>query len=93
MLNAFTQVPALNFAATKLEMLTDLSTNRLEPPITSELFDDEVKAFLDKPYTSALPCSTTEVERAVQVLELSLEPSYLIIIHISDCHTICLCVC
>ena len=61
------QVPPINFTSTKLEELTDLSKNVLEPPLTSKLTEDELKIFLVTPFQSSMPCATTEVERAVQV--------------------------
>ena len=46
-----------------LKTLTDFSVNRLEPPLTTKLTDDEVKAFIDSPFISTLPCSTNDVKR------------------------------
>ena len=46
-----------------LKTLTDFSVNRLEPPLTTKLTDNEVKAFIDSPFISTLPCSTNDVKR------------------------------
>ena len=63
----FVQVPSINFASVKLEELTDLGKNELEPPLTSKLTEDQLNNFLMEPFMSSMPCSTTEVERVVQV--------------------------
>ena len=69
------KVPQLNFEATKLEYLTPLADNKLEPPLTMGLSDAEIEILKDTPFISSLPCSTTEVERAVQTMTNSAQKS------------------
>ena len=60
--------PELNFKATSLENLSlEFPKNKLEPPLTKTLTTEELEALVDTPFSRSLPCTTTAVERAVQV--------------------------
>ena len=60
------KVPKINFDATTLYELTDLSLCTTEPPVTSDMNIDELKSILHEPLKLGLPCSTVAVERAVK---------------------------
>ena len=60
--------PELNFKATSLENLSlEFPKNKLEPPLTKTLTTEELEALVDTPFSRSLLCTTTAVERAVQV--------------------------
>ena len=65
------KTPPINFQTRNLEELVDLSINKLEPPLTAQLTEEEVRAFIETPFSSTMPCSTTEVERGVQAVTQS----------------------
>ena len=62
------QCPELNFKATSLENLSlEFPKNKLKPPLTKALTTEELEALVYMPFSRSLPCTTTSVERAVQV--------------------------
>ena len=59
--------PQVNFQATRLSEMVDLKKATSSPPLFFKHNDEELRQFLQKPYSVNLPCTTTAVERGVKM--------------------------
>ena len=61
------KIPVINFEAKTVSQLSDLTKAESEPLFTRKLTSEELLLLQDTPFTVDLPCTTTAVERAVQI--------------------------
>lgn len=59
--------PQVNFQATRLSEMVDLKKAASSPPLFFKHNDEELRQFLQKPYSVNLPCTTIAVERGVKM--------------------------